>query len=353
MESVAEEAHIPNLPGIIEDMMSEFQKVDFIFLSQEDVIRVGLTMREIIDAVEAVFREHGLKRVENPPKPGIHPLPSAFLHAMPAFLPELNAAGLKWVSSYPTNAQHGLPAVMGVLVLNDVETGKPLAIMDCRWITAARTGAASAVAAKYLASKSAQVVGIVGAGVQGRFNLLALKEVLPSIKLVKYYDIYPEALQKTVEVMQAKTLLDVQACASPREVIENSDVIVTATGKLEKVIYHEAWVKPGALVLPVHHRGWENQTIHKADKFVTDDWEQLSKSAASVGGFDGPLPAPYAELGEIVLGTKPGREREDERIIDFNYGLAMEDIVIAKEIYAKALSSGMGKTLTLMASDFD
>ena len=129
-------------------------------------------------------------------------------------------------------------------------------------------------------------------------------------------------------------------------------MVVTATGKLEQVVYQAAWVKPGALVLPVHHRGWENQTIHKADKFVTDDWEQLSKSAASVGGFDGPLPAPYAELGEIVIGKKPGRERDDERIIDFNYGLAMEDIAVAKEIYAKARERGMGQTLTLMEKDF-
>ena len=332
--------------------MGAFQRVEFLFLSQEDVIEVGLTMREIVAAVEAVFREHGLKRVENPPKPGIHPLPSAFLHAMPAFLPGLNAAGMKWVSSYPTNSQKGLPAVMGVMILNDVETGRPLAIMDCRWITAARTGAVSAVAAKYLAAQKTEVVGIVGAGVQGKFNLLALKEVLPSIKLVKYYDIYPETLQQTVEAMGVKTALNVKACGSPRAVIEDSDVIVTATGKLEQVVYQEAWVKAGALVLPVHHRGWENQTIHKADKFITDDWAQLSKAAATVGGFDGPLPEPYAELGEVVIGARPGREREDERIVDFNYGLAMEDIVIAKEIYAKALARGIGKPLTLMEKDF-
>jgi ornithine cyclodeaminase/alanine dehydrogenase-like protein (mu-crystallin family) len=332
--------------------MDEFNKVEFLFLSQEDVIRVGLTMRDVIAAVESVFREHGLKHVENPPKPGIHPIPSAFLHAMPAFLPGLDAAGMKWVSSYPTNVGHGYPAVMGVMVLNDVQTGRPLAIMDCRWITAARTGAASAVAAKYLAVRNAEVVGIVGAGVQGRYNLLALREVLPSLKLVKYYDVYPDALRSTVEATQIGASYQVKACASAREVIEGSDVVVTATGKLEQVVYQAAWVKPGALVLPVHHRGWENQTIHKADKFVTDDWEQLSKSAASVGGFDGPLPAPYAELGEIVIGKKPGRERDDERIIDFNYGLAMEDIAVAKEIYAKARQRGMGQTLTLMEKDF-
>lgn len=332
--------------------MNTISKVDFLFLSQEDVLQTGMTVRGVIEAVEAVFREHGLKRVENPPKPGIHPLPAAFLHAMPAFLPELKAAGMKWVSSYPSNTQRNLPAVMGLIVLNDIETGKPLAIMDCRWITAVRTGAVSAVAAKYLACQKAEVIGIVGAGVQGRYNLLALKEVLPSIRLAKYYDIYPEALQYTVQTMQSELPFEVEACGSPQDVIQGSDVIVTATGKLEKILYFEKWVQPGALVLPVHHRGWENRMVHAADKFVTDDWAQLSNAARTVGGFDGPLPEPDAELGEIIIGQKPGRQDEDERIIDFNYGLAMEDIVIAKEIYSKALSMGLGKTLTLMESDF-
>jgi ornithine cyclodeaminase/alanine dehydrogenase-like protein (mu-crystallin family) len=330
----------------------KFPPVEFIFLSQEEVIQVGFSIREVIETVEVVFREHGLKRVENPPKPGIHPLHSAFLHAMPAFLPELQAAGMKWVSSYPTNYQHNLPAVMGVIILNDMQTGIPLAIMDCRWITAARTGAASAVAVKYLARPHSEVVGIVGAGVQGRFNLLAIKEVLPSIKLVKYHDIIPENLKDTVGAMNERMPFDVLACPSVKEVIEGSDVIVTATGKLEEIAYFEKWVQPGALVLPVHHRGWENQVIQKADKFITDDWAQLSNAARTVGGFDGPLPYPYAELGEIVLGMKPGRLRDDERIIVFNYGLAMEDIAIAKQIHNRALARGLGIKLTLMNGDF-
>ena len=327
--------------------------VDFLFLSQEEVLQVGLTMPQIIEIVEKVFYEHGVKRVENPPKPGIHPIPSAFLHAMPAFLPELSAAGMKWVSSYPTNYQHNLPAVMGIIIVNDVQTGKPLAMMDCRWITAARTGAVSAVAAKYLARKGADTLGIVGAGIQGRFNLLAIREVLLDLKLVKYFDISEENLQATVNKMNDSLPFQVVGCRSVQEVIEGSDVIVTATGKLEKVIYFEKWVKPGALVLPVHHRGWENQVIQKADKFITDDWAQLSNAAKVVGGFDGSLPDPYAELGEIVSGQKPGRERDDERIVDFNYGLAMEDIAIAQQVFKKATEMGLGQKLTLMKSDLN
>src|SRR5687767_1851901 len=110
-----------------------------LYLSRADVESVGLSMAEIIDALEEMFRAKGRGEVEMPPKPGIHPLPDAFIHAMPAYLPQLGAAGLKWVSGYPQNQKRGLPYIHGLLVLNDPDTGVPLAVMDCTWITAMRT----------------------------------------------------------------------------------------------------------------------------------------------------------------------------------------------------------------------
>ena len=327
------------------------KKVEFIYLSQEDVTGVGLTMGEAISIVENVFKEHALGRVENPPKPGVHPQRGAFIHAMPGYLSQKKAAGLKWVSRFSANFEHNLPSVMGLIVLNDVTTGQPLAVMDCRWITAVRTGAASAVASKFLAKQDAEVIGIVGAGIQGRYNLLALKEVLPAIRLVRVFDINLKVLQAYVSSMSEVVPFRVEAGGSSRDVIEGADVIITATGKLEKPIFEEKWVSEGALILPVHHRGWENQMLHRADKFVSDDWRQLQQAHESVGGFYGPLPNLYAELGEIVLGKKPGREDDRERIVDFNYGLAVEDIAMAKEIYTKAKERGWGTVLPLMEQD--
>src|ERR1035441_2526337 len=98
-------------------------------------------MAEIITALERVFREKGEGRVEMPPKIGIHTMPDAFLHAMPAAIPGQKAAGMKWVGGYPDNGQRGLPYITGLLILNDPETGVPVALMDCKWITAQRTGA--------------------------------------------------------------------------------------------------------------------------------------------------------------------------------------------------------------------
>ncbi len=118
-----------------------------LYLSRADVEAAGVTMREVIDALAVAFGEHGRGRTEMPPKPGIHTMPDAFIHAMPAFIPAMHAAGLKWVGGYPTNQAKGLPYITGLLILNDDETGFPLAVMDCTWITAMRTGAASAARA--------------------------------------------------------------------------------------------------------------------------------------------------------------------------------------------------------------
>ena len=145
-----------------------------LYLSRRDVEAVQLPMQEIIEALDEMFKEKGLGKVEMPPKPGIHTQPDAFIHAMPAYIPRLQAAGIKWVSGYPANQAKGLPYISGLLILNDPETGMPLAIMDCTWITAKRTGAATAIAAKYLARPDSSSVGIVACGVQGRSNLEAL-----------------------------------------------------------------------------------------------------------------------------------------------------------------------------------
>src|SRR5512136_2041356 len=167
----------------------------FLYLSQSDVARVNLDMSSVISLLETAFHEKGAGKVEMPPKPGIHTMPDAFIHAMPAFIPALQSAGIKWVSGYPENHKRGLPYITGLLILNDAETGLPYAVMDCTWITAYRTGAASALAAKYLARTQSEVAGILACGVQGRTNLIALAALFP-VKRAYAYDILPEAQRK-------------------------------------------------------------------------------------------------------------------------------------------------------------
>ena len=161
-------------------------KHQFLYLSRHDVAAAGVGMPEIIDALETAFAEHGRGNVEMPPKPGVHSRPDAFIHAMPAYIPSLDSIGVKWVSGYPQNQDRGLPYITGLLVLNDADTGLPLAVMDCTWITAKRTGAASALAAKYLARPESETLGVLGCGVQGRSNLEALRVLFPLKRVVAY-----------------------------------------------------------------------------------------------------------------------------------------------------------------------
>ena len=139
-----------------------------LYLSYDDVTRVELSMSEIIESMERMFRAKGEGKTEMPPKPGIHPGGGDnFIHAMPAYIPDLESSGIKWVSGFPKNPEKGLPYISGLLIFNDVHTGLPLSVMDCGWITAKRTGAASAISARYLARPESAAMGMLGCGVQG------------------------------------------------------------------------------------------------------------------------------------------------------------------------------------------
>jgi ornithine cyclodeaminase/alanine dehydrogenase-like protein (mu-crystallin family) len=326
------------------------KRVEMLYLSQEDILDMEIPMKEIIPLVESGLREHGLGQVENPPKPGIHAKSDSFIHAMPAYYRKLGIGGLKWVSGYPTNRELGLPQILGVMITNDMETGLPTAIMDCRWITAVRTAAVSAVTAKYCASKGADTLGVIGCGVQGRMTLGALKDVVPTLKKVKAYDINPEAAKKYKD-LEKQAGVEVTPVASVEEAAKGSDMILTATQRLSKPLVKNEWFKPGALGMGLEaSRAWYGDAILNS-KFVTDSWDQTTHFHEQ-GAFPDGLPKLYAELGEIVAGKKKGRENQKERILAINIGLALEDVIVADYVYKKAEKRGGYKKLTLMERDF-
>jgi ornithine cyclodeaminase/alanine dehydrogenase-like protein (mu-crystallin family) len=319
-----------------------------LYLSRADVECVALDMSNIVALLEDAFREKGLGRVEMPPKPGIHTRKDAFIHAMPAFIPSLKSAGVKWVSGYPANFRLGLPYISGLLVLNDTDTGLPYAVMDCTWITAYRTGAASALSAKYLARRDSEVVGILACGVQGRTNLLGLASLFP-IKRVYAYDILTDVQARYVQEMSARLEgVEITGVDSPRKAVADSDLIVTSgpivlhpTPTIEK-----DWVKAGAFASAVDFDSyWTGEALLQFDRLATDDHAQF-KYYRSVGYFES-TPEPYADLGELVAGVKAGRQRSDERTIAINLGLAMDDMAVAPEIYRRARERGLGTWLPL------
>lgn len=321
---------------------------DLLYLSREDVERIGLTMPEVIEAVEAAFESKAAGRCEMPPKPGVHTRPDGFIHAMPAYLPDLDAAGIKWISGYPDNPRRGLPYISGLFLLNDADTGLPLAVMDATWITAVRTGAATAVAAKRFAWSDSATVAILGCGVQGRTNLEALACVMPQLESVRGYDISAEALERYIEEMTKTTGLRIEAAPSPEEAVRGADIVVTAGPILKdpNPVIEPDWLSPGMFACALDFDSYFTPAALKAcDRFVADDITQLLHYQ-SVGYFRD-IPMAVDDLAEVISGVKPARQTDDERIISMHLGLAIEDVATGLRLYQKALAEGIGTRLPL------
>ena len=319
-----------------------------LYLSQADVVAAGVTMAEIIAALETAFRAKGEGRTEMPPKPGVHPGGGDnFIHAMPAYIQDLKSAGVKWVSGFPENHRRSLPYITGLLIWNDVETGLPLAVMDCVWITAKRTGAASAVAARRLARPESAVMGMLGCGIQGRSHAEAFKETFPLRKILAY-DRDAAAARRYAEEMSRQLQLEVAPVASPREAVSGCDIVVTA-GPILKVPHatiQAGWLEEGAFASLVDYDSyWSREALAQAAKFCTDDVPQL-KLYQSMGYFQN-IPPIHADLGELVTGRKKGRTTPAERTMTANLGLAIDDMAVAPLIYRRAKEKGIGTILPL------
>ena len=320
---------------------------EFLYLSQADVAGAGLPMADIIAALDGMFREKAAGRVEMPPKPGVHTRPDAFIHAMPAYIPAQEAVGMKWVGGYPENHRRQLPYISGLIVLNDVETGLPIAVMDCTWITAKRTGAATAVAARYLARPESRTVGMLGCGVQGRSNLEALKVVF-ELRTVRAFDVDRATRESYAREMSAQCGIDVVPVAEPRDAVVGCDIVVTAGPILRQphATIPRGWLAEGAFASLVDFDSyWHPDALGEVDKFCTDDVPQL-EHYRHIGYFQH-IPPIHADLGELVSGRKPGRQTPQERTMACNLGLALDDIATAPLVYARALKEGVGTWLPL------
>ena len=327
--------------------MTTVQPATLLYLSRQDVERVDLSMTDIIDALEQMFRDKGHGRVEMPPKPGIHTRPDAFIHAMPAYIPSLEAAGMKWISGYPGNQQKKLPYITGLLILNDPDTGIPTAVMDATWITAQRTGAATAVAAKLLARPDSETVGILACGVQGRSNLEALACSFP-VQHVKAYDIFPEQADRFADEMADVVQAEIEVVRDPKQAVSGCDLVVSSGPILKEPhpVIEAGWLDEGAFASPVDFDSyWQGDALRQADKLCTDDVRQMDYYREE--GYFEETPQPYADLGEIIAGKQPGRETEDERTICINLGIALDDMATAIRVYQQAIEQGIGTQLPM------
>jgi len=325
--------------------------MDILWLNQSDVKSV-LDMPSAMMAVESGFREHGLRKVQMPPKSYLYfKKHNGDLRTMPSFMEEQDIAGVKIVNVHPDNREKGLPTVMAVVVLNSTENGAPLAIMDGTYLTDMRTGAAGGVAAKYLARSDSKVVGMVGTGDQARTQLLALSQFM-DIEQVRITCRNLSNCAAFEKEMAPMVNCDFVRTDSIKEVCE-CDVLVTTTPVRSPIVKSE-WIREGMHINAIGadaagKQEFESSLLKRA-KVVVDDIVQASHS----GEVNVPISSGifseadiYAELGEVIAGVRPGRESDEEITIFDSTGLAVQDLVTADMVYHKALEKGIGKRLEL------
>ena len=341
--------------------LPNMKSIDILLLSREDIIRLDLAPDVVLEAVEQALREHAAGTFEMHPKIGVHPTathPGNFIHAMPAYLRESNLCGLKWVGGFPRNREGELPNVTGVQVFNDPDTGIPLAIMDCGYLTGLRTAAVSASIARCCVRSDAETLALVGCGFEGAKHLRYLCHVLPQLRRIRLNDVVPEAMIRLREEAQSGFYGEIEICEQSEDCIRGADVISTCTNGEVQIIEPE-WFAPGAFGVGIEGGcAYTAPALHQADKFIVDDiplveyFQQISLEHPDVDGeiceeFPGGIPPIHATIGEIVTAKKSARESDGERIIAIPIGMAICDVSLAGVVYSMALERGIGTSFRL------
>ncbi|MEA3283261.1 MAG: alanine dehydrogenase [Euryarchaeota archaeon] len=322
--------------------------MELLYLNEGDVTEL-LDMQGALSVVEEAFLEHGMGRTQMPPKSYLY-FPTGDLRTMPAYLETAGIAGVKIVNVHPKNPEAGLPTVMAVVVLNSIETGAPLAVMDGTYLTEMRTGAAGGVAADRLARTDAAVVGMVGAGRQARTQLRAICEVR-GIETVKITDRSDASCRQFID--GTKDLgCEITVMDGIRQVCD-CDILVTTTPVREPIVA-DGWISGGTHInaIGADAAGKEelDPEILKRSRIVIDDPAQAFHS----GEVNVPLKLGiisegdiYGTLGELVAGIKPGRTDDDEITVFDSTGLAIQDVSTANHVYQQAVRKSIGTPLKL------
>jgi alanine dehydrogenase len=314
-------------------------------LLNKNAVRDLLRMSEVIPAIEQAFRDWAEGQGKMPAKSYLL-LDRGDFRAMPAFLP--GAVAMKWVNVHPENPGYGLPTVMAVIIYNDPDTGYPLAIMDGTDITAYRTGATAAIAAKYLARKNAHTLGVIGAGRQAYTQILAHAEFF-DFKQIKVYDIYPAAVDRLIKSLSQ---FPIKGCSLAEAAA--SDIVCTVTPARAPILKRE-WVQPGTHInaIGADAPGKEElePSLLKEASVVVDDLRQ----ASTAGEINVPIAKGlysvnevHGTLGEVVAHQKRGRKDNKAITIFDATGLAIEDVAVARIIYGKAKQAGTYQSIDLV-----
>lgn len=322
---------------------------ELLWLTQDECKKAGPTIDETLELVEQALTAHGKNAYEMPAKIGIHPYPDVFYHAMPAYVPDNLACGVKWIECYPRNPKEfNLPQTTGLLILNDITTGVPITVMDSAWLTAMRTPAVTALAAKAL-HPDATTLGMFGCGIQGVAHVRYIVKTLKKLETIYIYDVRSETMDQLIKEVKDEVTVPIVKVNSPEELVKQSEVMSSATVILKdtlKVVKKE-WVRKGQTILPCDlNTFWDPEICFMADKYILDSKEE-HELFADMGYFPDGLAPVACETGEIIAGLHPGRTNKDEIIVCSNVGISVSDVVMGQAIFSKALQEGIGRKLPL------
>ncbi|MGE4277365.1 MAG: tyramine oxidase subunit B [Lawsonibacter sp.] len=367
-------------------------RIDFLYLDEPSMVKAGVTnMHACVDTMEEVYRlmgkgdyvmggknnnSHGVKITfpKTSPFPNM-PVdgPDRRFMAMVAYVGgRFNISGEKWYGSNRANLEKGLPRSILMVMLNNADTGAPVALMSGNLISSVRTGAIPGVGARHLARKDAKICGLIGAGVISRTCFMSLVDVCKELDTVRIYDIFPTSAQKLEAFIRENypQIKTIELVDSVEAAVRDADVINAATSGKNLPYINEKWLKPGAFVsLPAGVNLDIDFVLNRARR-VVDNWKMYEawseelpypwhKSLDLVGSYyldwirEGKMTANQIEnLGDIINGKIPGRQNDDEIILFGMGGLPVYDVAWGKEIYDNAVKMGLGVTLNLWETPY-
>jgi alanine dehydrogenase len=325
--------------------------LELTYLNGPAVDQLALSDEEILEAVRAVLAAQGRGETVGEPRTHLFPRGAAgHFNVLRGATPRF--AGVKVVGDFVENHRLGLPSELGLLLLMDPMTGVPRAVIDATAITEMRTGAVTALGAEALARRDARVLAHIGARGTAYWNVRLCRAVLPELTEVRVHSRRPESREAFAERLRRDLDVDVVVCEDWESCVRGADVVVEASRLTEpQPLLRTEWISPGALVVPYGTvSAVELSLTDPMDKVVVDDWVQAQAGplgALRVHVDSGRVTAEslHAELGQIVAGLRPGRERDEETILFWHRGLSITDVALGQALLDKATASGLGATL--------
>jgi len=326
--------------------------VEILFLNGDEIKSV-LTMKTVVETCDDVIKWIGEGKVEQEHVPPIRNFFEERRRSMvlphPAFVKPLNVVGNKWGGGSDINFEKGFPWGTAEITLNDPITMRPFAIMDGTEITTLRTAGHAAIGAKYLARKDSEIISILGCGFIGHAHLSAMMELF-KIREGRVFDIKKEKAKEFAQTMGKKYNLTIKPLDSVQEAVKGAHIICMATTSTEPVLMEE-WIEPGCHVAAIYaFIDLDPKFSKKADKWVLGNWERDSPwiekpSLPWVPKLD--KKDVYADLSEIAVGKKPGREKKNERTVVSHLGMGAFDVAVGYQAYTLAVEKGLGLKLKL------